>query len=52
MRKMRHALVNGNISAFKELTLSNQIKNYDYESYFIDRYVVKYLNSRKEAHYI
>lgn len=39
MGKMRLALVNGNISLFKELIVVNQYENYDYKSYLIQKYV-------------
>ncbi|CAD8126276.1 unnamed protein product [Paramecium sonneborni] len=38
MRKMRHTLANGIISSFKELTIQNQIENYDYKNYLIEKY--------------
>ncbi|CAK68264.1 unnamed protein product (macronuclear) [Paramecium tetraurelia] len=38
MRKMRHTLANGIISSYKELVIQNQIYNYDFNGYLIQKY--------------
>ncbi|CAD8208851.1 unnamed protein product [Paramecium pentaurelia] len=38
MRIMRHTLANGIISSFKDLMIINQLENYDYKSYLIQKY--------------